>query len=138
MIVITDNHAQRLERMRPAPIITKFGEQLDKVADSIVKDAQQSIIDGAISGPGHVPSISPDPPNADTHRLDESGFITPAAEVGNEVRAAAGFDAPYALFLEKGTSRIFERPFLSPATQRNRGAMLAGLAARFREIVGLR
>lgn len=122
----------------PQPIMAKFGEQLERGADGIVKDAQQSILDGSISGPGHVPSAPGEPPNNDTGALHDSGFVTAPIDEGDQIRAAAGFDAPYAGYLENGTSKMYPRPFLVPATERQRGNVLHGLAERFREIVGLR
>lgn len=112
-----------------------MGEQLERNAESIVRTAQQSILDG--SGGGRV--SQPDtPPNNQTGVLHDSGFVVPAAEEGDQIKAAAGFSAPYSLFLERGTSKMSPRPFLEPATEENRPSVFYGLTLRFREIVGLR
>lgn len=135
MIRITDNHAARLARMNPVAIAEAAAAQLDRNAEVLVRDAQQSIMDG--SGGGRV-SQPGEPPNNQTGELHDSGFTTPAAEIGEEIRAAAGFSTPYAGYLEHGTSKMAPRPFLVPATERQRGVVFQGLLLRFREIVGLR
>lgn len=135
MIRITDNHAQRLQRLNPVRVMPVLAAQLDRNAASMLEDAQQSIMDG--SGGGAV-SLPGEPPNNQSGELHDSGFVTPAAEIGDEIRAAAGFSAEHAKYLEHGTSRMAPRPFVVPAAERQRGFMFTGLLSRLRETVGLK
>lgn len=138
MITIDDRHAPRLVRMNPAAFAAAFGEELLSGAEAIVEDARVSILDGAVSGSGHKPSAPFTAPNADTHVLDESIHVGEVIETPGVVQTSAIADAPYALPLEKGTSRMLERPFLSPATRRQHLPVFEAVLGRFRQIVGLR
>lgn len=114
-------HSNRLKSMmafRPAS-----QKALLEVGELIAEDAAASIRQGAVSGPGHVPSLPGEPPNADTHRLDMSidAVVNPS---GKSVRVRA--NAPYAAFLEFGTSKMVERPFLRPALRRHRNRLVQG------------
>lgn len=134
---ITDNVAQRLQRMRPAPIMAAFGEELQAGAEAIVERAQFNIRDGAISGLGHIAGLPGDFPNANTHELDESIHAGELVEGTNEVRAAAIADAPYAAFVELGTSRMEPRPYMEPSTEELRPEIIHSLNQRFRDEVGI-
>jgi len=116
-------HKNRLRRMQnvKAPAL----RALYDAAEVVRADAQQSIVAGSISGPGHVPSLPGQPPNADTHRLDLSIdiVINPS-----QLTASIVARAPYSAALEFGTSRIMPRPFLRPALQRNRNRLLMEIA----------
>jgi HK97 gp10 family phage protein len=116
-------HQNRLRRMQnvKAPALRALYEAAEVIRD----DAQQSIIAGSISGPGHVASLPGQPPNADTHELDLSidVVINPS-----QLTASIVAKAPYSAALEFGTSTILPRPFLRPALQRNRNRLLMGVA----------
>jgi hypothetical protein len=132
---ITDNHAQRLERMKMDRLRPILAAQLDRNASGMLEDAIQSIEDGSGGG---VRSLPGEPPNNQTGELIDSGFTEPAADVGDEIRAAAGFSAEHAKYLEHGTSKMEPRPFVVPAAERQRGFVFTGLLNRFRETVGLK
>ena len=137
MIVITDNHGPRLLRIAPTIVTPALGEELLFGAQTIVEDAQFSIKDGAVSGSKHVPSAPYSPPNADTHALDESIHVGELIETPLAVQTSVVADSDHALYMEKGTSHVIERPFLSPATRRAHPGVIEALAKRFREIVGV-
>lgn len=136
MIKVTDNHEQRLLRAAPALVIPAMGEELVFGAREIAEDAIFSIRDGAISGPGHVPSAPGEPPNEDTGELASS--IRPLELVETPTSAQTGVisDSDHSLYQERGTSKMAARPFLEPAAERHRGDVLAALAGRFREMLG--
>ena len=116
-------HRARLKRMLRVKDPVK--RALMDAGELVRADAQQSIVSGSISGPGHVPSRPGDPPNADTHNLD-LGIDVRINPSGLSVSVIA--TAPYSAALELGTSRILPRPFLRPAMQRNRNRLLMGIA----------
>lgn len=91
---------------------------LYRAGQLIEKEAERSIKAGAISGPGHVPSAPGEPPNADTHVLDQSITTTVISQNPPTVHVTAS--APYAGKLEWGTSNMVERPFMRPATNKYR------------------
>lgn len=123
-------HRNRLARMRR--VKTASLKKLYEAGEIIRKDAADSIKAGAISGPGHVPSVPGTPPNADTHELDK----------GIDVRIRASkktvdvvSTAPYSAAHEFGTSRLPPRPFMRPALQRNRDRLVMGQVQAVRETV---
>lgn len=124
----SDKHLERLMRLGGPLLTENIGEALLAGAEQIRADAQASIIDGAISGKGHVASAPGEPPNADTHRLDESGAVTELIEIGigsisESVTTSVTFGneaVPWAVYQELGTSVLAERPYLRPATERGR------------------
>lgn len=86
-------------------------------------DAERSITAGSISGKGHIPSRPGEPPNADTRALD----LSIETKVGGPALVtveAGGPSAPYAAYLEYGTSRMAARPFMRPATEKNRAKVV--------------
>jgi HK97 gp10 family phage protein len=133
VIKIMDNHMPRLVRMAPALIVPDLSDEVAAAAESIVDDAKFSIIDGAISGPGHIPSLPGEPPSADTHELDESIHVGEVIETTGSVKGSAIADSFKAKFLELGTSNMVERPFMGPATRRNHGKIIRSIADRLRK-----
>jgi HK97 gp10 family phage protein len=82
----------------------------------IESDAEHSITAGSISGKGHIPSLPGEAPNNDTSFL-RSNIET---EIGGPGVVTVTSKAPYSAALEYGTSRMAARPFMRPATERNR------------------
>lgn len=115
-------HRNRLQRMRRAT--SDVYRSLYASGEVIREDAANSIKAGAISGPGHIPSLPGEPPNADTHQLDLSidVRVNPGAKTISVVSRA-----PYAAFLEFGTSKMAARPYLRPALLRNRNRVVLGV-----------
>lgn len=110
-------HGDRLGRLSSRVVTSKIMDAVVEGAELIKEEAVNSILDGAISGPGHVASLPGEPPNADTHELDQSARVEK-----NESRLSAKvtFDSEKAVPLEFGTATVEERPFLRPASQKKR------------------
>lgn len=108
-------HSDRLKRMA-ARTPQQVSRALYAAGQLIELDAERSITAGAVSGVNHVPSLPGQPPNADTHFLD-SNIET---EIGGPGLVTVTSKAPYSSALEYGTSRMAARPFMRPATERNR------------------
>lgn len=124
-------HLARLDRItRRAPAAAD--KALLAGGRRIAKSTKDSILAGAISGPGHIPSAPGEPPNADTHVLDRSIRTDRLAPY----RVNMVEDAPYAVALEYGTERMAARPHVRPAVQRERAAVIADVAAAVRKGVG--
>lgn len=132
MISYQDNHALRLAKMAPALTEIAAADEIEAGARAIAKDAAFSIIDGAISGSGHVPSLPGEAPNADTHDLDQSIHATPATIIGNTITANAVADSDHA-FIELGTSKMEPRPYMGPASRRLHDQIIRSLAQRLRD-----
>lgn len=109
-----DSHIKRLKRLSGAAMTREVGKAIYAAADMHAVDAALSITTGAVSGKNHVASAPGNPPSADTHQLDRSIH----AEKTGQLTAKSVADAPYAVDLEKGTSKVAERPFMRPAAQR--------------------
>ncbi|KQX18418.1 MULTISPECIES: HK97-gp10 family putative phage morphogenesis protein [unclassified Sphingomonas] len=109
-------HAARLKRLRSPAMVREVGKAIYVAADILTVDAAISITTGAVSGKNHVPSAPGEPPNADTHVLDRSVHT----EREGPLKALSVADAPYAVALEAGTSKMAARPFMAPAAQRTR------------------
>lgn len=97
-------------------MVREVGKAIYAAADYLSVEAALSITEGAVSGKNHVPSISPNPPNADTHVLDRSI----RTEKTGRLTAVSSASAPYAAGLEFGTSKVAERPFMRPAAAKTR------------------
>lgn len=110
-------HGDRLKRLHDPRIRRRVGAVIEQGGQLIAADAKESIIDGSISGPGHIPSLPGEPPNADTHELDESivAKYNPAT-----LTSGVTATAEHAVPMEMGTSTVAERPYLRPAGQRQR------------------
>ncbi len=96
--------------------IALVGRALFVGGDIIRTEAALSITRGSVSGRNHVPSLPGEPPNADTHLLDRSIEIEQVAPLRVQVSA----NAPYAVELEGGTSKMAARPFMGPAARAKR------------------
>lgn len=111
-----DKHVARLKRMQQgARILTG---KLYAAGQEIELEAERSIVQGSISGKGHVASAPGEPPNADTRDLDtkiETHIVTQSPPT---VKVTAY--SSHAVFLEYGTSKMEERPFMRPAVAKKR------------------
>ncbi|WEK42980.1 MAG: HK97 gp10 family phage protein [Candidatus Sphingomonas colombiensis] len=135
MIKIEDSHAPTLARIHPDLLILALGSALEDGAKAIAEDAAFSIRDGAISGAGHVPSAPGQPPNADTHDLDQSIHVGDLIEMPDRIQTAVIADSDHALYMELGTSTIAERPFMRPAVERNRRSVIERVASTFGKLL---
>lgn len=81
--------------------------------------AENSITSGSVSGRFHVPSLPGQPPNADTRLLDTNIETTIHRRQPPQVNVTSR--APYASYLEFGTSKMAERPYMRPAARRHEG-----------------
>lgn len=128
----TQRHIDRLQRLAAAGGASAK-KALIVAADAIRVEAAVSITKGAISGPGHIPSLPGEPPNADTHQLDTSIVSRLTGPTTAEVSA----NTPYAAGLEFGTSRVAARPYMRPAAKKEgRGLVAAVRAAAKRDVAG--
>lgn len=104
----------RLQRMSGARTTTLTDRALYAAGQLIEIEAESSITAGSISGPGHVPSLPGQPPNADTRQLDGSIHTV----VVGRGRVNVESTAPYSAALEFGTSKMAARPFMAPAAKK--------------------
>lgn len=111
-----DKHVKRLQNMRKAA--RQVTGALYAAGQDIELDAERSITEGSVSGAGHVPSLPGQPPNRDTGELDNS--IETTIEAQNPPTVHVTSHAEYSAALEYGTSKMAERPFMRPATEKNR------------------
>lgn len=97
-------------------LVAEVGKAVFVFGDMVRAEAQHSIVEGSISGPGHVPSLPGEPPSADTRVLDQSIVTRRTGLMSVEVVA----NAPYAAALEYGRldGSIAERPFMRPALKK--------------------
>ena len=110
-------HSDRLKRMAENTAREVLAK-LYVAGQRIELDAERSITAGSVSGAGHVPSAPGQPPNADTRLLDGSIETEVQAQMPPTVTVTS--KAPYAAALEFGTSKMAARPYMRPATERNR------------------
>lgn len=110
-------YTRRLRNIKGPEMRKAINAGLFVGADVIRVHAAQSIIQGGLPGKLHVPSLPGEPPNADTHTLDRSIITRPFPDKLVVIIAAT---AAYALFLELGTSKMAERPYMRPAVKAKR------------------
>jgi HK97 gp10 family phage protein len=118
MVKITGRkeHLARVNQLAGPELVRQVGAALYAAGSLIETEAAHLITEGAVSGKGHVRSSPGQPPNADTHLLDrsiETNLVEP-------LRAEVSANAPYAVALEFGTSRMAARPFMAPASANKR------------------
>lgn len=125
------SHSDRLKRMakQTAREVTRA---LYLVGQQVELEAERSITAGSVSGKGHVPSAPGQPPNRDTGVLDSNIETTVVAQNPPTVHVTAS--APYAGFLEFGTSQMAERPFMRPAVAKHRGKLAANISVAVKKI----
>lgn len=111
-----DKHKRRLRKLRGPAMVRPVTQAVFAAAQDLAVDAALSITKGAVSGKSHVPSSPGEPPNADTHVLDRN---IEAVSTG-PLKAETSSNAPYAAAQEFGTSHLPERPYMRPATARER------------------
>lgn len=111
----------RLDRMTSQEAIANVARVLFWGADQIKAEARHLITEGSVSGKNHVPSLPGEPPNRDTGVLDSHIEAVQTAPL----RSEASSNAPYAVPLETGTSKMAARPYMGPATRNKRAEIVA-------------
>lgn len=112
-------HSARLKRTTSPEMLKGFYKGLYAGGQLIEIEAEISITAGSVSGAGHVPSAPGQPPNADTRQLDGSIETTGKPE---RLQVKVTANAPHAVPLELGSSKMAARPFMKPATRKKRSA----------------
>ncbi|PRD41409.1 hypothetical protein C5748_22025 [Phyllobacterium phragmitis] len=121
-------YTRRLRNMRN--IAKQVTAALYDAGQEIELDAEISISSGASQFGRHVPSRPGEPPNMDTGDLIRSIETTVEAQNPPTVHVTAGGPvAPYAAYLEYGTSKMAERPFMRTAAEKNRAKVAKKVAA---------
>lgn len=111
-----DRVTARLHGQLTEKTIREVGAALFAGGELIRAEAAHLITEGAVSGKYHVPSLPGEPPNEDTGTLRthiETAQVAP-------LRVEVSSNAPYAVPLEAGTSKMGARPYMGPATRRKR------------------
>ena len=114
-------HSRRLKAMTGPRMRGRIYTALFAGADLIRTEAALSIVAGSIQGKGHIPSKPGEPPNRDTAQLDTS-IITEGDR--SRLRAEVSANTDYAVDQELGNSKMAERPYMRPATDKNRDAVV--------------
>lgn len=124
-------HSLRLKRMRGTGAVRVIGQALFEGGEAIQVEAQISLTTGAVSGANHVPSKPGEPPNEDTGRLgDNIETVQPSP-----LRVEVSSNAPYALPLELGTSKMAARPYMGPAARKMRPQVVRKVRAAIRHVI---
>ena len=134
---------RKLERMKNYSPLEKV---VGQACGIVQKDIMESMRDTPTQSVGyhtynkkilHYPSLPNNPPAVDTGTLRRS--IT--FDVGTDESKVTGrvgstiLDPPYGAYLEFGTSRMIQRPWLRPALERNREVIKENIKEGVREIV---
>lgn len=133
-----DVYLARLKRLASPALNEAIGESLVESANALMEDIRVTLNENSISGPGHIVSEPGEPPNSDTHKLEQSLRVSEIMETDEVIQTAVlegDDDAPYALFLEYGTSTpMAERPHMGPAAERARPSVRDGLRAAIAKV----
>lgn len=111
----------RLKGAAGERLVREVGQALFAGGEIIRAEAHRSISEGAVSGKHHQPSLPGEPPNRDTGVLQAHIETTQPAPLRVEVSS----NAPYAVPLEAGTSKMLPRPYMAPATRRKKKEVVA-------------
>jgi HK97 gp10 family phage protein len=126
-----DRVSARLSAGLDASAITRVGQALFAGGEAIRAEAAHLITEGAVSGKNHVPSLPGEPPNEDTGVLRTNIETTQVAPLRVEVSS----NAPYAVALEAGTSKMAPRPYMAPATEHKRKEVVELVRQAVRAVV---
>lgn len=111
-----ENVTRRLGGLQGEKAVADVGKALFAGGEIIRAEAAHLITENAVSGKGHVPSLPGQPPNENTGTLRNNIETAQVAPLQVEVSS----NAPYAVALEAGTSRMAPRPYMGPATRNKR------------------
>lgn len=117
--------SRRLRGATGEKLIREVGQALFEGGEIIRAEAAHLITEGAISGKNHVPSLPGEPPNEDTGTLRTHIETTQPAPLRVEVSS----NAPHAVPLEAGTSKMAACPYMGPATRRKRKEVVEKVVA---------
>jgi HK97 gp10 family phage protein len=109
----------RLKGMAGEKMVRNVGKALFAAGEEVRAEAAHLITEGAVSGKNHVPSLPGHPPNEDTGVLRTHIETTQVAPLRVEVSS----NAPYAVALEVGTSKMAARPYMAPALRNKKKAV---------------
>jgi hypothetical protein len=106
----------RLNALSGRGKVELVGRALFGGGEEIKAYAQTKISEGAVSGVGHVPSAPGQFPKYDT------GLLSSRIEVHQvaPLRVQVSSNAPYAVALEVGTSKMAARPYMGPSANAKR------------------
>ena len=134
---------RKLERMKNYSPLEKV---VGQACGIVQKDIQESMRDTPTQSIGyhtynkkvlHYPSLPNNPPAVDTGTLRRS--ITFDVETDESIIngriGSTVLDPPYGAYLEFGTSRMIQRPWLRPALERNQEVIKEHIREGVREIV---
>lgn len=134
---------RKLERMKNYSPLEKV---IGQACGIVQKDIMESMRDTPTQSVGyhtynkkilHYPSLPNNPPAVDTGTLRRS--ITFDVETDESIIngriGSTVLDPPYGAYLEFGTSRMIQRPWLRPALERNREVIKEHIKEGVREIV---
>lgn len=134
---------RKLERMKNYSPLEKV---VGQACGIVQKDIMESMRDTPTQSIGyhtynkkvlHYPSLPNNPPAVDTGTLRRSitfDVETDESKVTGRVGSTI-LDPPYGAYLEFGTSRMIQRPWLRPALERNREVIKENIKEGVREIV---
>jgi HK97 gp10 family phage protein len=111
----------RLNGLAGEKMVRNVGAALFAAGEEVRAEAAHLITEGAVSGKGHVPSLPGEPPNEDTGVLRTHIETTQPAPLRVEVSS----NAPYAVALEAGTSKMAARPYMGPALRNKKKVVVA-------------
>jgi len=105
--------------------VKNVGAALFAGGEEIRAEASHLITENSVSGKNHVPSLPGQPPNEDTGTLRTNIETTQTAPLRVEVSS----NAPYAVALEAGTSKMAARPYMGAATANKKAEVIAKVRA---------
>lgn len=104
-------HAARLASLSGPGVRRAVSQVLQNGAERVTVEARRLIVTGSVTGAGHVPSRPGEPPN--------NNWGTLAGNIEDRLvswdLAEVSSNAPYAAYLEYGTSKMAARPYMAPA-----------------------
>lgn len=112
-----------LARIRRAANVSRAADEWAmEAAELVAAEARRLVDEGGYTAP-HIPSSPGQAPNSDTGNLVANTNAEKLPAVGQAVvisHATSDSGYSYSLGLEFGNSRIYERPFMRPATANKR------------------
>lgn len=129
-------HLARLKALTGASTKRELGAVLLEGGGTIATEAKNSISAGGGFGANHVVSRPGEPPNEEFGELNDPSNIY-ARVIGRpeDMHVQAVADAPHAVPLEGGTSKMAARPFMAPAAAKTRKQITTRVIRQLNRII---
>lgn len=128
-------HLARLRALADPSVKRALASALEEGGGTLIAEASHLITQGASgTGKNHVVSKPGHPPNEEYGDLRQSLHVRVVGDP-TDMHIQAVADAPHAVPLEGGTTKMAARPFMTPATEATRKQIVTRVRKQMNQII---